>query len=117
MLLDNRFGDRHSSDDAIHSNGNIAIKGGDLGITSGDDGIHADASVTISGGVIDIAKSYEGIKGAVVTISDGEAHVVASDDGVLNESGVTTGNSANTGPGRGGNRPEGGGRMMPNVTP
>lgn len=71
-----------SADDAVHSNNNIAIAGGDFSIQTGDDGIHADALVAISDGIIDITKSYEGIEGASITISGGESHVVASDDGV-----------------------------------
>ncbi|OMC77333.1 dockerin type 1 [Paenibacillus odorifer] len=71
-----------SADDAVHSNSNIAIADGEFNIKTGDDGIHADALVAISGGKIDITKSYEGIEGANIEISGGEAHVVASDDGV-----------------------------------
>lgn len=71
-----------SADDAVHSNSNVAITDGEFNIKTGDDGIHADALVAISGGKIDITKSYEGIEGANIEISGGEAHVVASDDGV-----------------------------------
>ncbi|MEK3663421.1 carbohydrate-binding domain-containing protein [Paenibacillus sp. FSL F4-0236] len=71
-----------SADDAVHSNSNVAIADGEFNIKTGDDGIHADALVAISGGKIDITKSYEGIEGANIEISGGEAHVVASDDGV-----------------------------------
>lgn len=71
-----------SADDAVHSNSNISITDGAFQIATGDDGIHADSLVAISGGTIDITKSYEGIEGANITISGGESHVVASDDGV-----------------------------------
>ncbi|MEK3985562.1 carbohydrate-binding domain-containing protein [Paenibacillus sp. FSL K6-3166] len=71
-----------SADDAVHSNSNIAIAAGEFNIKTGDDGIHADALVAISGGKIDITKSYEGIEGANIAMSGGEAHVVSSDDGV-----------------------------------
>lgn len=71
-----------SADDAIHSNSNVALTAGELHIQTGDDGIHADALVAISGGKIDITKSYEGIEGANIAISGGEANVVSSDDGV-----------------------------------
>ncbi|RRJ62668.1 carbohydrate-binding domain-containing protein [Paenibacillus oralis] len=71
-----------SADDAIHSNGNVGIKGGNFSIQTGDDGVHADITVEITGGTLDIAKSYEGIEGAAITISGGETHIVASDDGV-----------------------------------
>ncbi|MCM3784820.1 carbohydrate-binding domain-containing protein [Neobacillus mesonae] len=71
-----------SADDAVHSNQNISISGGNIGIASGDDAVHADALLAISGGTIDITESYEGLEGADITISGGEAHVIASDDGV-----------------------------------
>jgi hypothetical protein len=51
-------------------------------LTSGDDGIHADSTVEISGGEIDLTKSYEGIESAVITINDGNIHLVSSDDGI-----------------------------------
>lgn len=48
-----------TEDDALHSNGMIAISGGTYTLASGDDGIHADASVLISGGSLDIAQNHE----------------------------------------------------------
>ena len=71
-----------SADDALHTNSNLPLTHGEFNIKTGDDGIHADALVAISGGTIDITKSYEGIEGANIAMSGGEAHVVASDDGV-----------------------------------
>jgi hypothetical protein len=89
-----------SADDAMHSNANLAVNGGVIQITSGDDGIHADTNVGINGGVISITKSYEGIESANISISDGNIHVVASDDG-LNGAGGNDGSGFN-GPGGGG---------------
>lgn len=71
-----------AEDDALHSNGNLAMIGGTYALSSGDDGIHADSNVTISGGNIDIAKSYEGIEGLSVDVTGGEISVLASDDGM-----------------------------------
>lgn len=71
-----------SSDDAVHSNGNISIEGGTLDISSGDDGAHADSDLTVSGGAIDIAKSYEGLEGNTITIASGDIAINASDDGL-----------------------------------
>ncbi|WP_419876089.1 carbohydrate-binding domain-containing protein [Candidatus Pristimantibacillus sp. PTI5] len=71
-----------SADDSIHSNNSLVIAAGKMSITSGDDGIHADASIAITGGTTDISKSYEGIESMLITISGGETHVVASDDGI-----------------------------------
>jgi hypothetical protein len=71
-----------SSDDSVHSNDSIVISGGNMLLTSGDDGMHADATVEINGGEMDLTKSYEGIESAVITINDGNIHLVSSDDGI-----------------------------------
>ena len=71
-----------SSDDSVHSNDSTVISGGYMFLTSGDDGIHADSTVEINGGEIDLTKSYEGIESAVITINDGNIHLVSSDDGI-----------------------------------
>ena len=96
-----------SADDAIHANGNITINGGTFVLTTGDDGIHADATVTINGGDITIPQSYEGIESAVITLNDGNIHVVASDDGI-NVAGGVDGSGMMPGPGRGGRGGPGG---------
>lgn len=88
-----------SADDAIHSNSNVAIAGGDFTITAGDDGIHADSSIVVEGGKINIAKSYEGIESATITISAGEIHIIASDDGI-NIAGGNDGSAVNGRPGQ-----------------
>jgi hypothetical protein len=88
-----------SADDSLHSNNNAVIEGGNFTITSGDDGMHADATLGIKGGKINITKSYEGIESSVITISDGEIHVTASDDG-LNAGGGADGSSTNGRPGQ-----------------
>ncbi|SDM51866.1 protein of unknown function [Paenibacillus jilunlii] len=81
----------NAADDALHSNSNVSVTDGEFKITAGDDGIHADSLTSLSGGTIDITKSYEGIEGGNITISGGDIHVVASDDGVN----VAGGNDSN----------------------
>ena len=71
-----------TEDDALHSNANMTVNSGDFQIATGDDGMHADDELTIADGSIQITKSYEGLEGQSVTISGGEIHLVASDDGV-----------------------------------
>ncbi len=77
-----------SSDDAIHSNNSLNIISGEITISSGDDGMHSDSSLVIAGGSINILKSYEGIESAVITINDGNIHLIASDDGINTAGGV-----------------------------
>lgn len=88
-----------SSDDSIHSNGNLEINGGSINASSGDDGIHADSLIDINGGDINIAKSYEGIEAETININDGNIKVVASDDGI-NAAGGNDGSSMNGRPGQ-----------------
>ncbi len=71
-----------SSDDSINSNDSVMISGGNLVLTSGDDGIHSDSTLEIGGGDISIPKSYEGLESAVITIFDGNIHIVSNDDGI-----------------------------------
>lgn len=99
----------NSADDAIHSNGSIVINGGTFRLASGDDGMHADSTLEINGGDIRISESYEGIESAVITINDGEIHIVSWDDG-LNVAAGNDGSGANWGPGMG---PGGGGNLVP----
>jgi hypothetical protein len=82
LLVENGNITISSADDAMHSNNNLAVSGGTILISSGDDGIHADTNIGINGGMISIAKSYEGIESSNIAISDGDIHVVASDDGL-----------------------------------
>lgn len=88
-----------SSDDSIHSNGNLEINGGSINASSGDDGIHADSLIDINGGDINIAKAYEGIEAETININDGNIKVVASDDGI-NAAGGNDGSSMNGRPGQ-----------------
>jgi hypothetical protein len=71
-----------AGDDALHSNGSMAIYSGEIYLVSGDDGIHADTSLEVNGGNIDIKGSYEGLESALITINDGNIHIQSSDDGI-----------------------------------
>lgn len=74
--------DIDSSDDAVHSNGDIDIEAGSVLISSGDDGVHADSDLCIKDGTIKISKSYEGLEGNTITIDSGDITLTASDDGL-----------------------------------
>lgn len=106
----------NSADDAIHSNGTVTVNGGNLNISTGDDAVHADTSIIVNGGNIAVSKSYEGIESALITINNGEIHIVASDDGI-NGAGGTDGSGTVLGPGIspvGGTMPvPGSGTMVP----
>lgn len=81
-----------SSDDAVHSNGNVNIQDGTMMLTSGDDGIHANNILRIGGGNVTVTKSYEGLEGVVIALHGGTVHVTAADDGV-NAAGGNDGSS------------------------
>ena len=78
-----------SSDDAVHSNKNVTITGGNLSIATGDDAVHGDETLIVKGGKINVTKSYEGLESNIITLSGGEIHIVASDDGINAAAGAT----------------------------
>ncbi len=80
----------NANDDAIHSNGEMVIKGGTFDITSGDDGLHAETLLKIEDGDIKVNNCYEGIEGAKVEISGGNIQVTSVDDGINAADGTTT---------------------------
>lgn len=71
-----------SSDDAVHSDGDVLIKSGTLVLQTGDDGIHAENAIQADGGSISVIKSYEGLESASVVLNGGEISIIASDDGI-----------------------------------
>ncbi len=91
----------NSYDDGFHAASGVTVSGGTALISSGDDGIHCDLNVGISGGNVRITQSYEGVEGRYITVSGGEIHVAASDDGFNATAGGSSG-------GMGGFRPGGG---------
>jgi len=82
----------NSADDAIHSNGAIAINSGVYTLSTADDGIHADAAITINAGDIVITKSVEGVESHTITINGGNINVVSSDDSFNATAGTRTEN-------------------------
>ncbi len=93
LVIDGQF-NLNTYDDAVHSNGNIEIRGGMFTISTSDDAVHSDATLTVSGGSLAILQSYEGLEGKDVIISGGEISIKASDDGI-NAAGGSDGTSSN----------------------
>jgi len=81
----------NSADDALHTNGQMAVNGGTFTISTADDGAHADVTLEINGGNMKIAKCYEGLESAAITIKDGIVSLTSSDDGVNAADGTTSG--------------------------
>jgi hypothetical protein len=98
ILISGGLIDIDSSDDAVHSNGEILIKEGVLTLSSGDDGIHADSVLTVDGGDILISQSYEGLESAAITMNGGTVRLTAKDDG-FNAAGGNDGSSLGGRPG------------------
>ncbi len=87
----------NAADDAVHCNGDTAVSGGVLTLAAGDDGIHTDDELTIGGSAsVTVTESYEGLEAYHISISGGEIHVTASDDG-LNAAGGDTATATDTG--------------------
>lgn len=94
----------NSTDDSIHSNGDINITGGTFTLSSGDDAIHADGTLTTGteNGALDeftiyVSNCYEGLEGYIINQNAGTVIVNSEDDGYNAAGGVD--NSGNTSPG------------------
>jgi len=71
----------NAADDALHSNGSLAIDGGYYSLSSADDGTHADNSLAFNNAEIHILKSYEGVESASITVNNTTLSIESSDDG------------------------------------
>lgn len=83
LIIDGGIFSIDSTDDALHSDGNVAINGGTFIISSKDDAISSDSAIEINGGEITITKCYEGIDSPTVTINDGDIYILSNDDGII----------------------------------
>ena len=89
-----------STDDAIHSDGDVTITRGKINIMTFDDGIHADSKVTLgyNDGLerdpeININDAYEGIEGGNIYIYSGKIKVATREDGINAAGGASGGGS------------------------
>jgi hypothetical protein len=89
-----------TSDDCLHTNGDLGITGGTFIMASGDDGIHGDDAVVILAGTFQLNQSYEGIEGNSINIAGGDFELTAADDG-FNAAGGNDGSAQGGRPGWG----------------
>ncbi|MDO5559972.1 MAG: carbohydrate-binding domain-containing protein [Oscillospiraceae bacterium] len=86
-----------STDDAVHSNGDLTVNAANITVKAGDDGVHADNILTVNdGAVINITQSYEGLEAYDIEVKGGNISVVSSDDG-FNAAGGDGSGTANPG--------------------
>lgn len=86
----------NSSEDALHSNGNIEILGGEQTLSAADDGIHADKGVTFDKKAdVKIEISNEGVEGETINVVDGTITLTALDDGFNASGDDTTASNSN----------------------
>lgn len=71
-----------SSDDSVHSDGDLTIDGGIFAVSSGDDAVHAEKKLILNPESMDISKCYEGLEGAYITVNGGNIRIISSDDGI-----------------------------------
>lgn len=90
-----------SSDDAIHSDGNVTITKGIINIETFDDAIHADSVIRLgeNNGLerdpeINILDAYEGIEGGNIYIYSGKIKVVTREDGINAAGGASSGDGS-----------------------
>jgi hypothetical protein len=100
LLIMNGTFNLDTSDDTIHTNGDLSIINGTFDMSSGDDGVHADDACVILGGKINIKKSYEAIEGNSITIAGGEFDIISADDG-FNAAGGNDSSAMSGRPGQG----------------
>lgn len=81
-ISDGTFYLTSESDDTIHSNDTVLIKGGEFTINAYDDAIHSDDSLQIDSGIINILQSYEGLEGNSILINGGDIYINSRDDGI-----------------------------------
>lgn len=71
-----------TADDSIHCSAVCTVDGGEITILSSDDGIHADDMLVINDGVIAIDDCFEGLEAFAVEIHGGDVVIRAVNDGI-----------------------------------
>jgi len=83
----------NSSDDAVHSNGDVTISSpASLTLATGDDAVHADALLHVVSGSITITECFEGLDGANITIDNGTFGITCDNDAITATSALSIAN-------------------------
>jgi len=84
-----------TTEDAVHSDGDLTIEDGTFSISAEDDAFHAEGALAVKNGYVTVTKCYEGLEGKTVLVEDGVINITCTDDGMNS----TSGDSANNRPG------------------
>ncbi|MEI6946588.1 carbohydrate-binding domain-containing protein [Paraflavisolibacter sp. H34] len=74
------YGSASSEAKGIKADGALTLNGGSVTVSSADDGLKSETSVTLNGGSLAVTKSYEGVEAPKITVNNGTASIVSSDD-------------------------------------
>jgi len=71
-----------SADDSFHSDDTIVINGGTYTVSAADDAFHSEFALKINnaGTTINVLTCFEGIESLVITINEGNIHILSDDD-------------------------------------
>lgn len=61
--------------------GDITVNGGDITVKTKCNGLNSNGAIVINGGAIKILEAFEGIKGNVIKVTDGDISVTSINDG------------------------------------
>jgi hypothetical protein len=68
------------ADDAIHSNSDLKILGGEYDIRTSDDALHGDNSLTVENSKIKVSNAFEGFEAKTITIGAGRYELSTLND-------------------------------------
>lgn len=86
-----------ATNDSESDRGWLLMAGGTLDVAAGDDGMKAETTLTISDGNATVTKSEEGLEAAHIAISGGTVNVTSHDDGINAAEGTSSTETASGG--------------------
>lgn len=93
-----------AGNDAIKATNNIYLDDANLTVRATDDAIHSDRAITVKGGRISLDYCHEGIEAPVILFKQSDINIVSEDDAInaikfdLSKAGGSFGHSENTDP-------------------